>query len=92
MYRQRYWDAELFKAVEALGAIAREAGLPLAELSLRWLLGKPVVSAVLLGASGLGHLRANLAALSAGPLPAEVAAACDAVGGALRGPMPAYNR
>jgi aryl-alcohol dehydrogenase-like predicted oxidoreductase len=56
------------------------------------LLGKPVVSAVLLGASGLGHLRANLAALAAGPLPAEVAAACDAVGGALRGPMPAYNR
>ncbi|MFD0477233.1 hypothetical protein ACFQ0B_60275 [Nonomuraea thailandensis] len=51
-----------------------------------------MVSAVLLGASGAGHLRANLAALAAGPLPAEVAAACDAVGDALRGPMPAYNR
>ncbi|TYB50698.1 aldo/keto reductase [Nonomuraea sp. PA05] len=92
MYRQRYWDAELFKAVEALGAIALEAGVPLAELSLRWLLGKPMVNAVLLGASGPGHLRANLSALAAGPLPAEVSAACDAVGDALRGPMPAYNR
>ncbi|NBE97352.1 hypothetical protein GUY59_29910 [Nonomuraea sp. K271] len=29
---------------------------------------------------------------AAGPLPADVAAACDAVGEALRGPMPAYNR
>ncbi|MGW4801001.1 aldo/keto reductase [Nonomuraea sp. NPDC004297] len=92
MYRQRYWDAELFEAVEALGTIALDAGLPLAELSLRWLLGRPMVSAVLLGASSLAHLRANLDALAAGPLPAEVSAACDAVGDALRGPMPAYNR
>ncbi|SEG23054.1 Predicted oxidoreductase [Nonomuraea solani] len=92
MYRERYWDAGLFKAVEALDGIATQAGLPLAELSLRWLAGRPVVSAVLLGASSLGHLRANLAALAAGPLPAEVAAACDAVGETLRGPMPAYNR
>ncbi|TDD21989.1 aldo/keto reductase [Nonomuraea diastatica] len=92
MYRRRYWDAELFKAVEELGAIARAAGMPLAELSLRWLAGKPVVGAVLLGASALDHLRANLAALAAGPLPADVATACDAVGDALRGPMPAYNR
>ncbi|GAA3621045.1 aldo/keto reductase [Nonomuraea rosea] len=92
MYRARYWDAELFKAVEALGAVALDAGVPLAELSLRWLLGKPVVSSVLLGASGPGQLRANLAALAAGPLPADVAAACDAVGDPLRGPMPAYNR
>ncbi|MEV4009091.1 aldo/keto reductase [Nonomuraea angiospora] len=92
MYRKRYWDADLFKAVEALDAIALEAGVPLTELSLRWLAGKPVVNAVLLGASSLDHLRANLAALAAGPLPADVAAACDAVGDPLRGPMPAYNR
>ncbi|MEV0612860.1 aldo/keto reductase [Nonomuraea sp. NPDC050404] len=92
MYRERYWDAQLFEAVETLHKIALDAGLPTAELSLRWLLGKPVVSAVLLGASSLDHLRANLAALAAGPLPADVAAACDAVGESLRGPMPAYNR
>ncbi|WP_433430742.1 aldo/keto reductase [Nonomuraea sp. CA-141351] len=92
MYRKRYWDADLFKAVEAIDAIALRAGLPPAELSLRWLAGKPVVNAVLLGASRVDHLRANLAALAAGPLPSDVADACDAVGDALRGPMPAYNR
>ncbi|TDE34881.1 aldo/keto reductase [Nonomuraea mesophila] len=92
MYRRRYWNAGLFEAVEELGAIARTAGMPLAELSFRWLAGRPVVDAVLLGASSPQQLAANLDALAAGPLPVDVAAACDAVGEALRGPMPAYNR
>ncbi|QFY11127.1 aldo/keto reductase [Nonomuraea phyllanthi] len=92
MYRKRYWDAGLFKAVEALDGIAAQAGLAPAELALRWLAGRPVVGAVLLGASGVDQLRANLAALAAGPLPADVAAECDAVSDTLRGPMPAYNR
>ncbi len=92
MYRERYWDARLFEAVETLDDIARRAGMPLAELSLRWLAGRPVVNAVLLGASGPDQLRANLEALAAGPLPSDVAAACDVVGASLHGPMPAYNR
>jgi aryl-alcohol dehydrogenase-like predicted oxidoreductase len=92
MYRERYWDEELFKAIAALEGIAGQAGLRPAELSLRWLLGRPVVSAVLIGASSLDQLRANLDAFAAGPLPPDVATACDSVGAALRGPMPAYNR
>ena len=36
--RQRYWDTQLFEAVNALAEIADEAGITLAELSLRWLL------------------------------------------------------
>jgi hypothetical protein len=35
---------------------------------------------------------ANIATLRAGPLPAPVLAACDAIGTGLSGPMPAYNR
>ncbi|MCQ8188351.1 aldo/keto reductase [Streptomyces rugosispiralis] len=92
MYRRRYWDAGLFEAVRGLSGIAEEAGIPLVELSLRWLLGRDGVDALLLGGSRAEHLRANLAAAAAGPLPAEVAAACDEVGARLRGPMPAYNR
>ncbi|KAA5828343.1 aldo/keto reductase [Saccharopolyspora hirsuta] len=92
MYRQRYWDERLFEAVSALGRIADGAGLPLTELALRWLPTRPVVGAVLLGASKLDHLTSNIAALRRGPLPADVAAACDEVGAALHGPMPAYNR
>ncbi|WP_267888461.1 aldo/keto reductase [Streptomyces sp. SBT349] len=92
MYRERYWRAGLFDAVARLERIAEEAGVAPAELSLRWLLGRAGVDAVLLGGSRVEHLRANLAAAHAGPLPEEVTAACDAVGADLRGPMPAYHR
>ncbi|MFJ6567914.1 aldo/keto reductase [Streptomyces sp. NPDC091292] len=92
MYRERYWDERLFDAVGQLSRIAEKAGLPLTELALRWLLDRPSTDALLLGGSRTEHLRANVAAAQAGPLPAEVTAACDEVGAALRGPMPAYNR
>lgn len=92
MYTERYWDRRLFDAVEALDAIAGEAGTPLSELALRWLLSRPLVDAVLLGGSKHAHLQANLAAAARGPLPEDVLEACDAVGAELRGPMPAYSR
>ncbi|MEV7870722.1 aldo/keto reductase [Streptomyces sp. NPDC088124] len=92
MYRERYWDERLFAAVEQLTRIASEAGIPLTELALRWLLDRPSTDALLLGGSRTEHLRANIAAAQAGPLPADVTTACDEVGAALRGPMPAYHR
>ena len=92
MYRDRYWNRSLFEAVDALSTIASEAGLGLPELSLRWLLSRPVVTAVLLGGSKVDQLRANIAAAERGPLPPDVVAACDEVGATLAGPMPAYNR
>jgi aryl-alcohol dehydrogenase-like predicted oxidoreductase len=92
MYRQRYWNAQLFEAVQRLSEIADGAGIGLAELSLRWLLGRDEVGAVLLGGSKVAQLEANIAAAAKGPLPPDVRAACDEVGAGLRGPMPAYNR
>lgn len=92
MYRQRYWAPELFAAVTELARIAAASGIDLVQLSLRWLLGREGVDALLLGASREEHLRANLAAAQAGALPGDVVAACDVVGARLRGPMPAYNR
>lgn len=92
MYRQRYWDERLFDAVGQLTTIAAAAGLPLTELALRWLLGRPSTDALLLGGSSTAQLTANITATAAGPLPADLTAACDEVGQALRGPMPAYHR
>lgn len=92
MYRERYWNRALFDAVSALGGIADGAGVGLPELALRWLVSQDVVSALLLGGSRVEHLRANIAAVAEGPLPGDVLAACDEVGNALAGPMPAYNR
>jgi aryl-alcohol dehydrogenase-like predicted oxidoreductase len=92
MYRERYWNTQIFDAIAALSRIADDAGLPLTELALRWLRSKPATGPILLGGSKTSHLRANIEALSRGPLPDELVAACDEVGAALRGPMPAYNR
>ncbi len=92
MYTDRYWNEATFGAVERLGEIAAEAGIGLPELALRWLLAKPVVSAILLGGSKPEQLAANVAAAAAGPLPAEVLTACDAASAPLLGSMPGYNR
>jgi aryl-alcohol dehydrogenase-like predicted oxidoreductase len=92
MYRDRYWNPVLFDAVGRLAAIAEEAGLPLPELALRWLLTREAVGAVLVGASSVEQLHRNIAAAERGPLDADLMAACDDVWADLRGPVPAYNR
>lgn len=92
MYRERYWNTQIFEAISALSTVAADAGLPLTELALRWLRSKPTAGPILLGGSKTSHLQSNIDALGRGPLPEDVVAACDAVGDALRGPMPAYNR
>jgi aryl-alcohol dehydrogenase-like predicted oxidoreductase len=92
LYRERYWDQRLFQAVDRLTGIASTAGVPLAELALRWTISRPVTRSVLLGASRVDQFTANVAALGNGPLDADVLAAIDEVGADLRGPMPAYNR
>lgn len=92
MYTERYWNEALFEAIEALAEVAAQAGVTPPELALRWLVGQPAVSSILLGGSKVSHLEANLQALQRGPLPEDVVAACDAIGARLRGPMPAYNR
>jgi aryl-alcohol dehydrogenase-like predicted oxidoreductase len=92
MYRDRYWNQQLFDAVAELQSVADHAGLTLVELALRWVLSAPTTDALLLGASRLEQLEANLERLSRGPLPPDVVAACDEVGARLRGPMPDYHR
>lgn len=92
MYKKRYWTDELVGATAAFARVAREADLPMYELALRWLVGRPGVSAVLIGANRTSQLRANIDALEKGPLPADLVDACDAISSPLKGGMPAYNR
>jgi aryl-alcohol dehydrogenase-like predicted oxidoreductase len=91
-YRERYWTARQFSAVDQLRIIAERAGRSMVELSLRWLLTRPPVDAVLIGASGLAQLEANIAAADGPALDEETMAACDEVWSELRGPAPHYNR
>lgn len=92
MYKKRYWTDELVGATTSFARVAEEAGLPMYELALRWLIGRPGVSSVLIGANRVSQLRANIDALGKGPLPADLVEACDVVSSPLKGVMPAYNR
>jgi len=55
---------ETLRRVRALEAIARRRGQTLAQLSLAWVLARPSITSVLIGASRLAQIQENVAALS----------------------------
>ncbi|HEY6912405.1 MAG TPA: aldo/keto reductase [Myxococcales bacterium] len=59
--------------IDRLGDVAARRGLPRAQIALAWLLGKPFVSAPIVGASKQQHLADAVAALSVRLAPEEVA-------------------
>lgn len=91
-YRDRYWTQELFEGTSRLSTIASDAGITAVDLALRWLLARPMVTCVLIGASSVEHLSANLAAAAGPALDDDVMAACDTVWESLGGAAPDYNR
>lgn len=58
-----YEEAELFKTLDALDLIAKERGKSVAQIALNWLLRKPSVANIVIGARNEEQLRQNLAAL-----------------------------
>ena len=56
---------EVMDRIRALNQEALEKGLTLSQMALRWLLGKPAVSSVLVGASSVAQLETNLKAIKA---------------------------
>src|SRR6202035_3731752 len=53
----------LYKVVEAIDEIAAETGKTVPQVAINWLLQRPTVSSVLLGARNEEQLRQNLAAI-----------------------------
>ncbi|MBS0453459.1 MAG: aldo/keto reductase [Proteobacteria bacterium] len=62
MYQDRYWNERSFNTVAQLQAVADEAGVPLATLSVAWVMADARITAPLLGASKPEQLDATLAA------------------------------
>ncbi len=69
MYQERYWHEREFATVDALRALAREAGLDLVTLAVAWVMANPAVTAPIVGASRPEQLRPSLAAASAALAP-----------------------
>ncbi|MCY0953980.1 aldo/keto reductase [Streptomyces sp. H27-S2] len=56
-------DEHLYRVVDALDEIARETGKAVPQIALRWLLQRPTVSSVIIGARNEEQLRQNLGAV-----------------------------
>jgi aryl-alcohol dehydrogenase-like predicted oxidoreductase len=91
-YTDRYWTDGLRQAVAQLQELAAQADMRLPELAFRWLVSKQAVAGFVLGASKPEQIVANVDAIAAGSLPAELVAACDAATEPHRDQMPAFAR
>jgi aryl-alcohol dehydrogenase-like predicted oxidoreductase len=78
LYRERYWHAAQFEAVETLRAYCQKRNLNLATVSVAWVLAHREVTSAIIGASRPEQLRDTLAAAEFS-LDDETRAACDAL-------------
>jgi aryl-alcohol dehydrogenase (NADP+) len=78
LYRERYWHAAQFDAVEVLREHCKARNLNLATVSAAWVLAQPGITAAIIGASRPEQLADTLAAPDL-TLDAETRAACDAL-------------
>ncbi|MDT0302068.1 aldo/keto reductase [Streptomonospora wellingtoniae] len=81
-------DERLYRIVDVLDEIAEEAGASVPQVALNWLLGRPTVSSVIVGARNEAQLRDNLGAVG-WTLTAEQEARLDAAS-ARTAPYPYY--
>jgi len=66
-------DEHLYRVVEALDAIAAQTGKTVPQIALNWLLQRPTVSSVIIGARNEEQLRQNLGAVGWNLTPEQVA-------------------
>jgi aryl-alcohol dehydrogenase-like predicted oxidoreductase len=80
-WKERYtrFDSERnWRILDAVRAVASETGASISQVSLAWLLAKPIVSSVIFGARSVAQLEDNLKAASVALSPAHVAALDEA--------------
>ena len=85
VYRKRYWNKEIFSAVEKITQKLLDfygTKVSIAEASIRWLLHHSKLDAssrdgVILGASNVNHIKFNLDCTTKGPLDDEVVLVID---------------
>ena len=66
-------DEHLYKVVDALDAVAGDTGKTVAQVALNWLLARPSVATLVIGARNEEQLRQNLGAVGWRLTPAHIA-------------------
>ncbi|GAA5915833.1 hypothetical protein JCM5296_000696 [Sporobolomyces johnsonii] len=82
LHRARYWNEPYFQAIDLLEPLMKQHNLTLLEIALRWMMHHSMLAPekgdnLIVGASSVQHLEANLSDLEKGPLPDEVVEALD---------------
>lgn len=83
LYSDRYWCDENLDATEAYAQIAREAGISLIEMAMRFCANRPGINCVLVGVSKIEQLEQNVQAVLKDALPQDVLEKIDCVYGKL---------
>lgn len=94
-YQNRYWKPSYFEAVAHIQAAADKYGITTVDATYRWLAYHSMLcgergDAILIGASKLDHLKQNIRAVKAGPLPTEVVDAFETAWQLTKGDSPEY--
>lgn len=94
-YQNRYWKKSYFDAIEVIKKVINQYGITCIEATYRWLTYHSMLNgergdAVIIGASKLSHLRQNMEAVKAGPLPEDVVEAFEAAWMVCRADSPEY--
>jgi aryl-alcohol dehydrogenase-like predicted oxidoreductase len=76
MYTTRYWHEREFETIEAIRALAKDAGVSMTTLAVSWVLANPAITAPIIGASKPEQLTDNLAALET-PIAADLKKSLD---------------
>jgi aryl-alcohol dehydrogenase-like predicted oxidoreductase len=64
----------------ALYALVDDLGMPLTDLAIRWVISNPDIDTTLMGARSVAEVEMNIAAVNAGPLPADVMTRLEEIG------------
>ena len=94
-YQKRYWKKNFFEAVDLIREAAEKHGITTIEATYRWLAYHSMLDsergdAILIGASKLNHLKQNMEAVKAGPLPDDLVGAFEEAWNITKGDSPEY--
>jgi aryl-alcohol dehydrogenase-like predicted oxidoreductase len=65
-------DEQLYRVVDALDAVAAETGKTIPQIAIAWLLSRPTISSVIIGARNKAQLRDNLGAVGWSLTPKQI--------------------
>jgi len=91
-YKMRYCKDKNFEAVEFLEDLAKEAGMSVLELAIRWMVSVKEVDAPIIGVSKLEQLKQNVEMINKGALDAELMTKCNDAWKIIKGDFYNYHR